>query len=147
MWSIGAVVCLTAVGAAAPEDDLSFLDDESVVVGWVDAWSLSHTAIYVDRPTACPTDEMMMVVVDTIFVPSRGSSWLDPAEQTFVGEGPQRVVDGLSGYRPDLGSNELLDVVGSPVGECRNGFQDRESLCGHLDSVGTENLRSIRSVS
>jgi hypothetical protein len=49
--------------AEAPEDDLCFIDRESVITACIQARTAARRAVDVDREATRPTDEVVMVVV------------------------------------------------------------------------------------
>ena len=121
--------------ASPPEDHFGFVDAESVVGRCLQAGRGTHRTVDVDRETAGATDEMVVIVVDPIFVARRRTGRLDPADEASIGQDSEGVVDGLTRYCPDLGSYESLDVVGCPVRRARNRSEDGQPLCRHLHSA------------
>lgn len=134
-----ATVRLT-VRASPPEDHFSLVDAEPVVVGCLQAWPGTHRTVDIDRDTAGATDQMVVVVIDAIFVASGRTCGLDPANEASIGQGSEGVVDGLPRDRPDLGSHERFDVVGGAMRRARHRSEDRQPLCRHLDSTCTKQL-------
>src|SRR4051812_13138895 len=57
-----------AFGAAAPVDDLCFVDFVAGVVGRSQAWHVPDGAVDVDHPPAGAADQVMVVVADPVFV-------------------------------------------------------------------------------
>ena len=111
------VVGSSATGRAeAPEDDLCLVDREPVIAARVQAWTAAHRTVDVDREATRATDEVVVVVVDPIFVSGRRPRRLDAPDETLVGQRPERVVHGLARDRPDVGPHAFLDVVGGDVG-------------------------------
>ena len=53
-------------------------------------------ALDVDDPTACPTNQVVMVVADLVLEAGRRLGGLDPTKQALVSEHAERVVDGLT---------------------------------------------------
>src|SRR5438270_6436532 len=84
-----------AVGASAPIDALGFVDLVARVLGGCQARRLAHGAVDIHHPAAGSADEMVVVVVDSVFVPSRRSGRLDAPDDALVSEGPKRVVHRL----------------------------------------------------
>ena len=59
------------IWADTPVDHLCLVDDETRIVGRFQAWSLSNRTINIDGCTAFPTNEVMMIISNPIFIPSR----------------------------------------------------------------------------
>lgn len=127
-----------AVGAATPVHDLGFIDLESLVVGRGQAGRVTHRTVDVNGPITDPADQVMMVVTDPGFVPSRRTGRLDATDKALVGHDPKGVIDCLTGDRADLTADKARDVVGGAVGPVGHRPQDRQSLRGDLHSVPTQ---------
>ena len=112
-WSVhGRSPTLAARRAAAPVDDLGFVDLEAVIVVGGEAGHLADRAVDVEHGAAASTDQVMVVVTDSILVAGRRSGRLDPADEVLVDQDAERVVHRLAGDRADDGA----DVVGQLVG-------------------------------
>lgn len=107
---MGSVLRGLTLGAGAPIDDLGLVHVELPVFRWRQARRVAYRAIDVDQPIARTTDEVMVIVTNSPFVPGRGARWLDPADDLMFGQNRQRVVDGLAGDRPDLFADGLGDI-------------------------------------
>src|SRR5690349_8488705 len=96
------LVIAHALGAAAPEDDLGFVDLEARVVRRGQARRIAHRAVDVDHPAAASADEVVMIVADPVVVAGRGTGRLDPSEETLVGQRRESVVHRLARDRTEL---------------------------------------------
>src|ERR1700712_3917892 len=106
-WSAGLACCAEGCcvlwcggtfGAQAPVGDLGFVDRVAAVVGRGEAGRLTHGAVDVGDDGARPTDHVVVVVAHPGFVAGHGPGRLDPSDEAGVGQGVQRVVDGLARY-------------------------------------------------
>jgi hypothetical protein len=88
--------------AAAPVDDLGFVDDEARVVGGRQARGGADGAVDIDHAAAGAADQMVVVVADPILVPCRRTGGLDPSDQPVLGQDAQRVVHRLPGDDADV---------------------------------------------
>jgi hypothetical protein len=82
--------------ASTPVGDLGFIDFVALVVRRFKAGSCADRAVHVDDACTITTDQMMMIVVDSIFIASCGSFWLDSAKKTVSHQYRECVVDGLA---------------------------------------------------
>ncbi len=85
-----------ALGATPPVHDLGFVDFEAVIVIRCEAWHGADGAVDVDHGAALTTDQVVVVVADSGFVPGRRSSGLDPANQFLVDQHGHGVVHRLA---------------------------------------------------
>lgn len=111
--------CLGVAGtgrAAAPEDDLGFVDLESGRVVRCEAGRVAERAVDVDGEAAATADEVMVVVADTGFEARRTAGWFDAAHEACCLKRPQNVVHGLRRERPQSLLCRVLDLVNRHVG-------------------------------
>lgn len=116
----GSVLACTR-GATAPVHDFCFIDFETCVVGSRQAWGRTDRAIHIDDDSAPATDDVMVVVADTVFVQSRGANGLNAANETFLREHSESVVYRLTRYRSDFGPGHLDNPICRDVGSRGNG--------------------------
>ena len=121
--------------AASPVDDFGFVNFESVIVVRGEAGDLTDGAVDVEHGATGATDEMVVVVADTVLVASCRTSWLDPPDEVLVDEDAERVVDRLARDCPELRSDLVAEFVGGGVWAVGDDSQDCQPLSGHLHSV------------
>lgn len=126
--------------AAAPVDDLGFVDFETVIVAGGEARRRTDRAVDVDHLAAAPADQVMMVVIHAILVPGRRPGGLDPADEVLVGQDAECIVYRLAGDRPDDPPDVLDELVGGGVGMRRHGPHYRQTLRCHLETVPAKKL-------
>lgn len=85
----------------------------------------------------------MVVVPDTILETRGRSGRLDPADQSFGDQQPERVVDRLKGNRADLGADRLGDAVGRDVRRARDRAEHGQPLSGDLDATLTQRFSRV----
>ena len=74
--------------AAPPVDDLGFVDLESVIIFRGEARRKPDRAVNIEHFAAASADQVMMVVAHPIFVQSRRTCRLDPANQSLFNQQP-----------------------------------------------------------
>jgi len=112
----GGATGVTALGTAAPVGNLGFVDLETQVVGRFETRRRADRAVDVDDACTDATDEVVVVVVDAVFVASRRPDGLDSANHALLHQDTQGVVDGLSRDRADGEGRTCGDLVGTLVG-------------------------------
>ncbi len=125
----------TALGAAAPVDDLGFIDLEARVVGGVEAGGRTHCARHIDESPTHSTGEVVVVVPHTVFEARRGASGLDAADDPLLRQHGEGVVHRLAGDRSDATANRRSDLVGASVGVGGHRLEHGDPLCCHLNTV------------
>lgn len=123
-----------------PINDFGLINFESVVVGSRQTRRRTDRTVDVEHRFARPTDQMMVVVTDTIFVPSRRSCRLDSTDEVLVYQYAERVVDSLARNGAEVGSNIVGKFVGRGVSMRRKSSHDRKALGSDLHPVVTEQL-------
>lgn len=131
------------LGADAPIDDLGLVHVELPVVQRRQARRVADRTIDVDQPVTGATDEMMVIVTNSPFVPRGGACWLDPADDLVFFQNRQRVVDGLAGDRSDLLADDLSDVGRAAVRVDGYRPQHSQPLSSYLETVVAELLSRI----
>src|ERR1035437_7937819 len=101
---------------STPVRDVGFVDLVAVVVGRGEARRSTDGAVDVDETSAYATYEVMVVVVDAIFVAGWWPDGLNSPDEALVGEDAEGVVDGLARDRADFNSDHLGYVLGRDVG-------------------------------
>jgi hypothetical protein len=104
---------VTALRTAAPVGDLGFVDLETQVVGGFETRRCADRAIDVDDSCTDSTDEVVVVVVHTVFVASRRPDGLDSSNHALFHQDAQGVVDGLTRNRTDIECRAFTDLVGA----------------------------------
>jgi len=105
-----------AVGAAAPVDDLGFVDLIAAVVSRPETRRGSDDALHVHQAAARAADKVMVVVADPVLESGRGARGLNAPDQAFSREHAQSVVHRLERNRADLPADDVGDAVGGDVG-------------------------------
>ena len=139
MWA-GVCCGHTASRAAAPVDDLGFVDLEAVIVVCSEARRRSHSTVDVKHRRTAATDQVMVIVADAVLVPCRRSGGLDAANQVLVDQQTERVVDGLTRDRADNSTDILGQVISRRMRTKGQGTHDRQPLRGDLDPVLAQEL-------
>ena len=85
-----------AVATQPPVNDLGFVDEEAARIGRLQTWPIADGAVDVLRNAASAADDVVMVVVHSILVPSGGPSGLDTPQDAALGKQAKRVVDRLA---------------------------------------------------
>lgn len=101
---------------STPVRDVGFVDLVAVVVGRGKARRSTDGAVDVDETTAYATYEVMVIVIDAIFVAGGGPDGLNSPDEALVGEDAEGVVNGLARDRADFSSDHLGYVLGRDVG-------------------------------
>jgi hypothetical protein len=78
---------------------------------------------------------VVVVVADTVLVARGRTGRLDSADQPFVYEERERVVNRLSRNRANIGAHFLSDLVGGRVGTNRDCPQYCQPLGRNLDAL------------
>ena len=84
-----------AIRTAPPIGDLGFIDLVAVVVGRRETRRVSSRAVYIHHTTADATDQMVVIVTDAIFEPSRRPCGLNAPDQSAGNQRTERVIHGL----------------------------------------------------
>ena len=133
-----------AVGAAPPVGDFGFVDLVALVVARSETRGVADGAVHVDHAAADSTDQVMVVVADSILEAGRRAGRLDAADQAFGDQDVQRVVHRLEGNGPDLGADDLGHPIGRDVRLGGDRTEDRQALSGDLNAVRAQERRLVR---
>lgn len=134
------------IGADSPKNDLCLVDLVTGVVGCVQAWGFAHRTIDIDCLSANPTNDMVMVVADTVLIQRRGAGWLNPSDQPLLGENSQRVVNGLFGNGANLGKHRFHNLIRPAVRIFGDRTQDGQPLGGDLNAVLSKESGCIQHI-
>jgi hypothetical protein len=85
------------------------------VIGGGQARGVPNGTVDIDRFSAGATDNVVVIVPNTILVERRRSGGLDAPNDTFLGQDSEGVVHRLTRNGPDLTANILGDVVSRGV--------------------------------
>ena len=107
------------------------------------ARSVADGAVGIDRFSAGATNQVMVVVADTILVTSRRTGWLNTPDDALLGQDSQRVVHRLPRYGTDFGASLLGNVVRRAMWPIRHRPQHCQSLSRDLDAVFVKDLGEI----
>src|SRR5262249_39581337 len=89
------------------------------------------------------TDQVMVVVTDTILVEGRRSGGLDAPDEPLLDQHREGVVNRLSRDGADVGANARSDVVGRAVGPTRHDPQYCEALGRDMDTTFAQEFGQI----
>jgi hypothetical protein len=88
---------------------------------------------------------MVMIVADPVLEARRRSRGLDSPEEALIGQGTQRVVDGLTRYGTELRSDDPVDVVRCAVRSLGHRPQYSQTLSRDLHADTTKELSIFNS--
>ena len=108
---------------------------EAVIVVGGETRGLTDSAVDVDHDAAGATDEVMVIVADSILVARRRSRGLDSAGQPPADQRSQGVVHRLPGNRSDAPSHVVGELVRGGMRVGRHRPQHGEPLGGDLQPV------------
>jgi hypothetical protein len=126
---------LLAGGAITPVHNLGFVNDEALVLGGLQAWPMPYRAIYVYRTTTGPANEVVMIVIDPVFVPGRRTGRLDAPDEAIFGQDAQSVVHGLTRYCSDISAYHVFDLVRRAMRSGGHRPQDGQTLSRYLNTA------------
>jgi len=132
-----------AFGADTPVNDLSFIDFEAQFIGSLQARLLSHGTINVGCLATIATNDMVVVVANSIFIKCRCARGLDAANQAFFSQHPQGVINSLFGYGTNLCPHFFSNLFCRAVRARRYGPHHGESLGGYLNATFPQQLSQI----
>jgi len=89
---------------------------------------------------------MMVIVVDTILIASRGSFGLDATKKTIGDQHSKRVVHRLARDGADIRQDKISDLVRRDVWITRDCPQHREALGRRLNAVLTQLVENAFAV-
>ena len=127
--------CRETPGTGAPVDHLRLIDLVTRVGGGGQARGVADGTVNIDRFSAGATDQVVVVVTNTILVAGRRSGGLDAPDESLLDKHPEGVVHRLSRDGTNLGANVLGDVVGRAVGLTRHRPQHGQALGRDLDTM------------
>ncbi len=136
---------LLALGAGTPVDDLGFVNCEAVVVGGLQARPVPYCAVDVLRAAACATDEVVVVVIDSVLIAGGRARGLDAPNEAIIGQYAEGVVYRLARDCTDLSSYELSDLVCRAVRPTAHCPEDSQTLSGNLDSAPAQRIGCARA--
>src|SRR5262245_32058325 len=101
-----------ALGAHAPIDDLGLVESEAVILGWLEARSLTDRAVDVVHDAAPAADHVVVVVAHAQLVQRGCARGLDATDDPGVAARAQDVVDRLRRDGAELVAHGVDDHVG-----------------------------------
>jgi hypothetical protein len=107
--------CGSACRAATPINDFSFIDLEIVVVVCSKTGNFTNGAVDVEHDSALSTDQVMVIVANSILIARSGSWRLYSPQQLFVHEYTECVVDRLSGNGTNVSPNVFAQLISCDV--------------------------------
>ena len=143
---------MLALLAAPPVCDFGFVDSKPMIIGGIKTGSLAGCTVDVNHMTALPTDEMVMVVIDAIFIQRGRTHGLNSTQHAFVDQGVQRVVHGLSRDGAECCNGEIADLICGGVGLAADRLQNCQSLRSDTEAVLAQlvdrgDMHEIRTIS
>ena len=143
---------MLALLAAPPVCDFGFVDSKPVIIGGIKTGSLAGCTVDVNHMTALPTDEMVMVVIDAIFIQRGRTHGLNSTQHAFVDQGVQRVVHRLSRDGAECCNGEIADLICGGVGLAADRLQNCQSLRSDTETVLAQlvdrgDMHEIRTIS
>ena len=135
METRGLAALLHALRATSPVGDLRFVDLEALFIVRRQAGGVTHRAVDVDHASANATDQVMVVVVDAVFVAGGRADRLDSPDQSLLYHHAQGVVYGLARDSADIGLGRIDYLIGTDVWSRPHRVKDRNALRGGLDAV------------
>jgi hypothetical protein len=136
-----------AVGAQAPEGHFGLFDEESGIMRGNQARSVTDRAVDIDDETARTAHQVVMVVPDPPLVPCNRTGRLDAAEEPDLGEGVERIVDGLMRDRRKRPTDRADDGLGVGMRMILHGLEHRSPLLRHTQRSLPQCRCSILDVS
>jgi hypothetical protein len=133
-----------AIRAASPVRDLGLVDLIAVVVVHGETGSFTDRTVDIYNAPADSTDQMVMVVTDSIFETRRRSRRLNAADQAFGDQDAERVVHRLQRDRADLGAHCVSHSVCRDVGFARHRAQHGYPLGCYLNTALPKEIGGIR---
>ena len=136
---------LLALGAGTPVNDLGFVNYEPVVVGGLQARPVPYRALDVFRAAASATDEVVVVVIDSVLIAGGRARRLDAPNEAIIGQYAEGVVYRLAGDGTDLRSYELSDLVCRAVRPTAHCPENSQTLSGNLDTAPAQRVGCARA--
>jgi hypothetical protein len=133
----------TTFGTGAPIDHLRFVDQITGVTRGGQAGGLAHGAIDVDRLAACATNEMVVIIADAVFIASRRTGRLNPADEALLGQHAEGVVHRLARDRAEFGADHVGNIIRRRVRPCGYRANHGQPLGGDLEAFLTQKLGRV----
>ena len=86
-----------------------------MIVAGREAGGFASGAVDIDRDATAPADEVVVIIAHAVFVESRGAGRLDAADEAFLAQESQRVVDRLLGNGADLSTGVIANDLSRSV--------------------------------
>jgi hypothetical protein len=128
------------IRTTAPVSDLGLVDLVASIVERPEAWCGADRAVNVHDTTADSTNQVVVVIADSILEASRRPGGLNAADQSFGHQDGERVVHRLERDGADLGPDDLGHDVGRDVGLTGDRSQHRQPLSGDLNAAFAEEV-------
>jgi len=133
-------VFLEAIRTDTPVNHFGLVDEETGVIGWGQARSLSDSAIDINRFPTVAANEMVVIVSRAILVAGGRTSRLDATDEKFLGQHAENVVNRLSGNRADLRADIFGDIICCGMRSACNCTKNSQALRGYRDTVSTKKV-------
>jgi len=131
--------------AESPVRDVGLVDVIAVIVGRRETRRRAHRTVDVDDASALSTDEVMMIVIDAVFVASGRSDGLNATKKTVVDQHSESVVDRLTRNATNIGLGNVGDFVGCHVRSARDSSHHGQTLGSYLNPVLSELINGRNS--
>ena len=123
------------LGTRPPVDHFRLIDLITEIVGSGQARGVTDGTVDINSFSAGATDQVMVVVTDSILVKGRRPRRLDAPNEALLRQNPESVVYRLSRNSPDIGPNVRGDIVRRAVGMTRHSPQHGQALGRDLEAV------------
>ena len=130
--------CRETLGAFSPIHNLGLIDLVARVVRRGQAGRIPHRAVHIDHLPAITANEMMMIVVNPVFVSRGRPGGLDAPDETLVHQDAEGIVYRLARNHANLDSYDLGDFIRCPVWVNRHRTHNGQALGRSLDTVFTK---------
>ena len=132
-----------AIRTAAPIGDLGLVDLVALVVGGLETGGRANRAVDIDHTAAASTDQMVVVVANSVLEASGCPGRLNAPDETFGDQDAESVVHRLERDRTDLGPHDLGHLVGRDVRLPCHCPKDRQSLGRDLNTAFTKEFSYV----
>lgn len=134
---------VTARRAVSPVDNLGLVDDETMILVRRQTGRIPNCAVDVYKAVTASADQMMVVIVHTVFIAGGKARRLNAANKSLVDHEAEGVVNRLAGYGSDAGANGGGEFISRRMRMRRHGAQYCESLGCYLNPLLSQELFDI----
>jgi hypothetical protein len=116
-----------------------------VIIGRLQAWPVPYRAVDVYGAATGAAHDVMVVVIDPVFIAGRRARRLGTPDEVIFGEDAQRVVDRLTRNGANVRPYQLLYLVRRSVRPAGHSSHDGQALSGHLNASPPERVGWARA--